>query len=259
MGKGRGTVFTRIQKVKRKDNKILEECHICKNCTDRNICNNRNDCNKCEKCKNCIEHEDCDKFYFYKRTVGEYRSATNKAGKTIYGKKKSDVSKEVTLKIAEVHKGIHVDVSKVTLKELMETVVNNRLLNGQTKERAYKRNLETIKTAKKMEILNMRIQDISNNDIVRSFSKVKEYSQSTIDKIFSLTNSAFKMAITENILYTNPLDNKDTIKKPKSQKATKIVRSFTIEEQKEFVKRTYLEEKYGIMFRIDLATGLRPR
>lgn len=259
MGKGRGTVFTRIQKVKRKDNKILEECHICKNCTDRNICNNRNDCNKCEKCKNCVEHEDCDKFYFYKRTVGEYRSATNKAGKTIYGKKKSDVSKEVTLKIAEVHKGIHVDASKVTLKELMETVVNNRLLNGQTKERAYARNLDTLKSASKMTMLDKCIQEITNAEIIENFAVIRDYSQSVIDKIFGLVNSAFKLAIINNILYCNPLDNKDVIKKPKSKKTTKIVRAFTIEEQKTFIERTYLEEKYGIMFRIDLATGLRPR
>ncbi|MDO4282384.1 MAG: hypothetical protein Q4D02_01995 [Clostridia bacterium] len=259
MGKGRGTVFTRIQKVKRKDNKILEECHICKNCTDRNICNNRNDCNKCDKCKKCKDHNDCDKFYFYTRIVGEYRSANNKVGKTIYGKKKSDVNKEVTLKIAEVHKGIHVDSSKITLKELMQTVVNNRFLNGQTKERAYARNLDTIKAASKIEILNMCIQDISHNDIIESLSAIRQYSQSVIDKIFGLINSAFKLAVINKLLYTNPFENKDVIKKPRSKLAAKIVRSFTIEEQKLFVKRTFLEEKYGIMFRIDMATGLRPR
>lgn len=257
-GTGRGSVFTRIQKIKRNDCKNLPVCNTCKDCKDKSICNNRENCNKCTKCKNCNDYNSCDKFYIYKRNVGEYRKEKNKKAKPIYENKKSNINKEISLQMADIHKGKYIDVSKVTLSELMHKVAENRKKVGKTKARAYRRNLDTIQSASSMPILEMNIQEITNDDIIDSLELITSYSQSIIDKIFGLINSAFKIAIVDKILYYNPLDNRDAIIKPKSKQKTKEIRAFNISEQSNFVKATYKEEKYGKAFRIDLGTGLRP-
>ena len=256
-GTGRGTIFTRIQKVKRTGDTVLPICSVCRNCKDKTICNNREHCNKCLKCKNCNNPTDCDKFYFYKRTVGEFKNKDNKI-KPIYNNKKTEINKELSLKIAEIHQGKYIDTSDITLAELMEKVVENRKKVGITKGRAYLRNKNTLKAASNMPILQMKIQEITHNDLINSFELIRNYSESIIDKIFGLVNSAFKLAIADKIMYFNPLDNKDAVQKPKSRKKTKKVRAFTIDEQKLFYKATYNEDNYGRAFRINLSTGLRP-
>lgn len=256
-GTGRGSVFTRIQKVARKGNSNLPVCSVCKDCKDQSICENRTKCNICIKCQNCKEPNDCDRFYFYKRNVGEFKNKNNKI-KPIYSNKKSEVNKELSLKIAEVHQGKFVTSNESTLEDLMTRVVENRRKVGKTKGRAYLRNKNAIKSANIMPMLKIKVQEITNNDIINSFELITFYSQSIIDKIFGLVNSAFKFAIAEKIMYFNPLDNKDAIQKPKSKKQTKDIRAFTIKEQKKFFDATYNEKKYGKAFRINLGTGLRP-
>ena len=155
-GTGRGSVFTRIQKVARKGNSNLPICSVCKDCKDQSICENRTKCNICIKCQNCKEPNDCDKFYFYKRNVGEFKNKNNKI-KPIYSNKKSEVNKELSLKIAEVHQGKFVTSNESTLEDLMTRVVENRRKVGKTKGRAYKRNLVTIQEALDMPITKMKI------------------------------------------------------------------------------------------------------
>ena len=52
-------------------------------------------------------------------------------------------------------------------------------------------------------------------------------------KIYSSLNAAFELAISENIIDKNPLNDK-TVLKPKSNKPDKKVRGFTQEEQQKW-------------------------
>lgn len=73
------------------------------------------------------------------------------------------------------------------------------------------------------------------NDIKMFLSSQKNKSNSDIDKIYSSLNAAFELAISENIIDKNPLNDK-TVLKPKSNKRTKKLEGLHKRSSKNFLK-----------------------
>ena len=86
----------------------------------------------------------------------------------------------------------------------------------------------------------------------------KEYSNSTIKKLYEQFNQAFEYAIRNKYIKDNPMHD---VIKPKSIKQDKEVRALTIDEQKELsdylFKSSIKDEKYKNVFLIQMYMGLR--
>ena len=115
---------------------------------------------------------------------------------------------------------------------------------------------------RKSNIAEIPIVKMNVNDIKIFLSSQKNKSNSDIDKIYSSLNAAFELAVSENIIDKNPLNDK-TVLKPKSNKPDKKVRGFTQEEQQKFLetlkdyKPIANKNYYKPQFLISLMTGMR--
>lgn len=86
---------------------------------------------------------------------------------------------------------------------------------------------------------------------------VKSYSQNTINKIYTLLNKGFKIALSERIIAYNILDN-ENLQKPKSKKENKPVEALTLEEEKNLINILKKSDyKYKNIILLTLFTGLR--
>ena len=79
--------------------------------------------------------------------------------------------------------------------------------------------------------MSSKIIKVTSKDIQKITPILTKYAQSTIDKQWRMLNTAFKLALAKRIITYNPMGSEE-IKKPKSEKHSKIVSALTIEEQK---------------------------
>ncbi len=230
---GEGSIYSTIQKVKRKKFDTRGECAICRECTDRTLCNNRIGHIKCEKCKNCKEEclKYCDRFYCQKLNIAQI---------SVKGKKKTvgsdTVQKNATEKknkaIAKIQNGTYLDKSSITLFQIAVDIQDEKLKNGDINENTYGRNLESIEYIKKILGENLKIQKATSEDIKKLLRSKRDEgkSQSDINKLYNIVNASFRKAVLDKIITTadNPMNYIDT---PISKKIKKEVIAFEVEEQ----------------------------
>lgn len=146
-----------------------------------------------------------------------------------------------------------VSISNITIPEILykneEDKYKKNLISSQT----LGRNKETIRIIENSNLGNIPIQSILIKDIDNFSYSIIHYSQSVIDKVFIQLRKAFEIADSKDIIYKNILK---TYKKPISNKKTKKVSAFTLEEQKEFIK-LIPNSIYFMQYMIMLNTGLR--
>ena len=200
------------------------------------------------------------------RWVGQFTAGVKTNGmpnrKSVYGKTRKDVAEKITKALNEIKEHTFVDKSDITLIQLIEENIEDKFRANKTSATTYLRDKETIKTITNIEntIANKKIQKITEKDLKDFFSKITNYSNSNIDKIYSCINSAFKKAVYYNILHTNPLGNSFEVIKPKSSNPTKLVQALTIEEQKKLLSVLSDKEfnhKYRKIIILMLFTGMR--
>ncbi len=127
-------------------------------------------------------------------------------------------------------------------------------------DNSYNRRLATLKLINRHYIASKEIQKITGDDIKNFLVYLTQYANSTIGKAYGLSNTIFKIAIKKNIIKYNFFDDTFEYPKPKSSKPTKIIRAFTIEEQKEFLDVIFNKEKrvlYKVQFILSMYCGMR--
>lgn len=200
------------------------------------------------------------------RWVGQFTAGVKTNGmpnrKSVYGKTRKEVAEKITKALNEIKEHTFVDKSNVTLLELMNENIEDKFNANKISPTTYLRSKETIKTISNVPntIVNKEVQKITAKDLKLFFSSITTYSNSTIDKIYSFVNSAFKKAVFSRILYANPLDNTLEIMKPKSDNPDKVVEALAIEEQKallDVLNNQETNHPYKNIVLLMLFTGMR--
>lgn len=196
------------------------------------------------------------------RWVGQFTAGRKADGKlnrkSVYGKTRKEVKEKMTKALAEVQQGLFIDKKDITFKELIENYINYKYNTNQISDRSFLRNQETLKQIIKCDsnFANKSIQKITTEDIKHFLTTITVYSDSSIKKMYSMMNKAFKIAISEKYIIFNPA-NSEVIKKPNSDKKNKKVEALTIEEQRKLISILDLNKKYDLIILMQLYTGMR--
>lgn len=192
----------------------------------------------------------------YQKYSGEIaRKSLSASTKTELIKKRNQLLKDIMeQKICETTDATIVDL----LKEDAEYDHNmNRIQDS-----AYNRRLLTVRIIEKGSLAKIPITKIQTNQINDFLFSIKHYSNSVIDKVYSSMSKVYNLAIHKRLMGYNLMDS-PFIRKPKSDKPTKKVVAFTVEEENDFLN--YLKDMkinknaidYRPMFYIELFAGLR--
>lgn len=196
------------------------------------------------------------------RWVGQFTAGRKADGKlnrkSVYGKTRKEVKDKITKALVDVREGLFIDKQDITFKELIENYINYKYNTNQISDRSYLRNQETLKQIIKCDstFANKNIQKITTEDIKHFLTTITVYSDSSIKKMYSMMNKAFKIAISEKYIIFNPA-NSEIIKKPNSDKENKKVEALTVEEQRKLINVLDLHNKYDLIILMQLYTGMR--
>lgn len=207
--------------------------------------------------------------------IGQYFA--NGKRHSVYQKKDEkigDFKKRFTDILSSINNDTYIEKSNITIYNILTDYIENKFRTGITSPATYKRDNDYLTLLNKCcnTLLNKPIQKITVLDIRHSLPSlvetetmdkktnkkvVKRYSQSIIDKLYRLLNKSFKIAISDQILPYNIMDNIN-IKKPKSKKENKKVKALTVDEEKKLVEiLNKTNHKYKNIILLSLFTGLR--
>lgn len=154
--------------------------------------------------------------------------------KMIDGKRRkvaSKTQKELKEKLKDLENCI-ITKSSITLLQLIEKNENDKLKANIISEGTYHRNTATVKHICTSPIATITISKITSEQIQNFINTKLDLSQSYINKIYDMVNDAFEKAIKENLILKNPML---LVTKPTSNKTTKEVIAFEVEEQKQLI------------------------
>lgn len=178
--------------------------------------------------------------------------------KSVYAKTKEEIqSKLVEIQYKRNNKE-YIQKYGIPLVELIKQNREKKFKANIISESQYDRIGHIIKNIENTRIGKMNVDTITSDDIQESLNSCTHYSNSTIKKIYEQLSIAFKSAMKNKYILSNPLED---VMKPKSDKENKIIKAFSIEQQKIFTK--YLlksgieKEKYKNAMLIQLYMGLR--
>ena len=161
----------------------------------------------------------------------------------------------------DINQGTYIATNKDTFISILENHVEQKHKDGITSDRSYRRDLETVIQIKKTckSFINKPIQKITVEDIEKCKSDIREYSNSVIDKIWTLISKTFQIAYSRRkIPYNIMLD--ETLTKPISKKENKKIEALSKEEETKLVNVLNNEEanhKYRNIILLQLYTGMR--
>lgn len=194
--------------------------------------------------------------------VGQY--CYNGKRKSVYQKKNektTDFKKRFSKILTEINEGTYIEKNDETFSSILKNHIDQKYKDGTTSDRGYKRDLDTFKAIEKTcnNFINKAIQKVTLNDINLAKESIKNYSKSSIDKIWRLINKTFKIAISRRLIIFNIMDDED-LKKPISNKVQTSVEALTIDEEKKLTDILNNEEKnhkYRNIILLQLYTGMR--
>lgn len=154
--------------------------------------------------------------------TGEYKRVTKSF--------KTKEEAEMYIQMIQYQKGnsIYIKNNGIPLNQLMRSMLQRKLDNGQIGERQFARVECTIKVIENSVLSKKKIEDITSEEIQGYFNTLKKYSNSYIKKISQQFNQAFKYAMDKGYIRSNPMID---VFKPKSYKEDKVVRALEVEEQ----------------------------
>lgn len=197
-----------------------------------------------------------------RKYTARYYIYDSKNGKNILKSKdfKTRGEAEKYLETINYQRGNEIYIAKkgIPLVDLMRSILELKKESNQIGECTYGRTIRTIKMIERYQIGNEFINEITSEEIQAFMNAHKYLSNSTINKLYQMIGSTFRVAINKGYLLRDPMIN---VIKPKSEKMDKKVRALTIEEQKAFTK--YLLSiphekcKYKSAYLIQMFCGLR--
>lgn len=176
-----------------------------------------------------------------------------KKRKTVYGKTKAEVRNKIKELQAKEVAGVFQERNYLTIKQLAEKMMDEQLALNEIIQSTYDRKCETLKKLKP--IYDIRLQDITEEQIKRFFVSQINYSQSIINKEYQLLKAVLKEAECKKIITDNPMSD---FKKPKSKQELIKVRALTLEEQQKLLEILKAEDVlYGEQMLISMFCGAR--
>lgn len=176
--------------------------------------------------------------------------------KTVYGKTEREArNKMKELQIQALAGNLHNDKKPTipTIFQYAEKMMDEQLALNEIRQSSYDRKMETLKMLSP--ISQMKLDEVTEEDLIAFFKTQLDYSQSSINKMYQLLGSVFVKAINRKIIEDNPLCE---IKRPKSNKKTVPVRALTVDEQKKLLNVLKNEDvRYSDIMLLSMFTGMR--
>lgn len=206
---------------------------------------------------------------FYSETlkcwVYQYYDTQNKRQIIRQRKKEStkDFKARVTKVKNELNTGTYICKSQVTTKSIIKEHIDQKFNDGVTKENTYNRDINTLKQIENCcsNFADKPIQDATLKDIQTAKEKIKQYSQSNIDKIWQLLKKAFSIASSPSVrLIQFNIMNDENLKKPTAIKKTKKVYPLIQAERKKLEEILDNEERnhpYRNIVKAEWITSMR--
>ena len=197
-----------------------------------------------------------------KRWIGQYIAGTSADGKAIrksvYGKTQKEVLNKLNEIKYKMNNDMYIEKNGIELVKIMEDIREEKLASNTISGGQYARLKWTINKIKNSKIGNMKIEDITKDDIQEFLNSIKDLSNSYIKKIYEQFVQAYRRAEIKKYISYNPMYE---VIKPKSNKQTKVVEALNINVQKAFTqylnKVSIVDEPYKNIFLIQMYMGLR--
>lgn len=185
-------------------------------------------------------------------TLG-YDENGNRKRKTVYGFTKTEVKQKLKQIEVGVYTGDFVDKSSITIYQLAKQLLDDDFNANLIKESTYYRHIETLRRLR--DIYNTPLQKATDLQIKAFLLKEQNYSQSTIDKEYSLLKRTFNEALKRTIITKSPFED---MRKPKTAQKQEKTRALTIEEQNKLLSVLLNEDvKYNHQLLLSMLTGMR--
>ena len=197
-----------------------------------------------------------------KRWIGQYISGISADGKiirkSVYGKTQKEVVNKLNDVKYKMNNDMYIEKNGIKLVKIMEDIREEKFKSNTISGGQYARLKWTINKIKKGKVGDMKIQDITKEDIQDFLNSLKHLSDSYIKKIYEQFVQAYHRAEIKKYISYNPMNE---VIKPKSDKETKIVEALDINVQKAFTeylnKVSIEDEPYKNIFLIQMYMGLR--
>lgn len=194
--------------------------------------------------------------------IGQY--VTNGKRHSVYQKKNEkigDFKKRFNDILSSINTGTYIEKTNETFIDILEKHIAQKYNDGTVGESSYLRDIYTVNQIKNTcnNFIYKPIQKITADDIEESKQYIRQYAQSSIDKIWRLISKVFKLAVSRRKIIYNPMDD-ETLTKPISLKETLDVEALTINEEKklrEILNSDKKEHKYRNIALLQLDTGMR--
>lgn len=179
--------------------------------------------------------------------------------------RKNESTRDFKIRVTElkssINNGTHVKKSADTFISILEKHIMQKYNDGLVSESTHLRDLATLNQLKKCcdNFVDKPIQNITIEDIEKSKIKMREYSNSVIQKIWIFIKRTFQIANSrKKISFNIMLD--DMLQRPISKKQNKTIEALSIEEENKLVNILNNEEKnhkYKNIILLQLYTGMR--
>ncbi len=191
-----------------------------------------------------------------------YQYVYNGKRKTLKQRKNEqsrEFKKRVTSLKSSIDNGNYVETNKDTILMILERYIEQKNKDGITSDRTYLRDTETLNQIKNTcnNWINKPIQKVTVENIEDSKENMRKYSNSTIDKIWISLKKGFKIAYSRRKISYNIMED-ETLTKPISKKAAKVVTALSKKEEKRLIKILISNKhKYNNILLLQLYTGMR--
>lgn len=184
--------------------------------------------------------------------------------KTIQQKKKesvTDFKKRVTELKNQLNNGTYIEKSTETFINILERHINQKYIDGITSDSGYLRDKYTVNQIKNScsNFINKPIQKITVYEIEEAKQYIRQYAQTSIDKIWRLIQKTFQLGVARRIIIFNPM-NDETLTRPISIKEPQKVEALTRKEEellRKILNTTERNHKYRNIVLLQLNTGMR--
>lgn len=198
---------------------------------------------------------DCWKFQYYDSS-GKRKTIKQKKKESV-----ADFKKRVTDLKNKLNNGTYIEKSTETFISILERYINQKYIDGITSDSSYLRDTYTLNQIKSScsNFINKPIQKITVYEVEEAKQYIRQYAQTSIDKIWRLIHKTFQLGVARRKIIFNPM-NDETLTKPISLKEPQKIEALTRKEESQLRKILNTNErnhKYRNIVLLQLDTGMR--